>query len=45
MTVGPPDSWNDDVAGPLLDALGLTPEQAEQMSAALKQDGSSGSVR
>lgn len=35
MTVGPPHSWNEDVGGPLLDALGITPEQAEQMSAAM----------
>ena len=31
MTVGPVHSWNEEAAGPLLDALGLTPEQAEQM--------------
>lgn len=37
MTVGPPHSWNDQVAGPLLDALGITPEQAEQMAAAMQQ--------
>ena len=35
MTVGPPHSWNEEVGGPLLDALGITPEQAEQMSAAM----------
>lgn len=35
MTVGPPHSWNEDVGGPLLDALGITPEQAEQMAAAM----------
>lgn len=34
MTVGP-HSWNDEVGGPLLDALGITPEQAEQMAAAM----------
>ncbi|MEL6568208.1 MAG: SDR family oxidoreductase [Pseudomonadota bacterium] len=34
MTVGPPHSWRNDVAGPLLDALGLTVEQAEAMQAA-----------
>ncbi len=34
MTVGPPHSWNEELAGPLLDALGLTREQAEQMAAA-----------
>lgn len=35
MTVGPPHSWNDELGGPLLDALGITPEQAEQMRAAM----------
>lgn len=35
MTVGPPHSWNDEIGGPLLDALGITPEQAEQMAAAM----------
>ncbi|MEM7328693.1 MAG: SDR family oxidoreductase [Pseudomonadota bacterium] len=36
MTVGPPHSWDEDVGGPLLDALGITPEQAEQMAAAMR---------
>lgn len=36
MTVGPPHSWNDELAGPLLDALGITPEQAEQMAEAMR---------
>ncbi len=36
MTVGPPHSWNEDMAGPLLDALGITREQAEQMAEAMK---------
>ena len=36
MTVGPPHSWNDKLGGPLLDALGITPEQAEQMAAAMR---------
>ena len=36
MTVGPPHSWNEQEAGPLLDALGITPEQAEQMAAAMR---------
>ncbi len=31
MTVGPRHSWDETSGGPLLDALGLTPEQAEQM--------------
>lgn len=33
MTVGPPHSWRQDAAGPLLEALGLTLEQAEAMQA------------
>ncbi|MEM9572417.1 MAG: SDR family oxidoreductase [Pseudomonadota bacterium] len=36
MTVGPPHSWNEELAGPLLDALGITPEQAEQMAEAMR---------
>ena len=36
MTVGPPHSWNEEIGGPLLDALGITPEQAEQMAAAMR---------
>jgi NAD(P)-dependent dehydrogenase (short-subunit alcohol dehydrogenase family) len=36
MTVGPPHSWNEDLGGPLLDALGITPEQAEQMAEAMR---------
>jgi len=36
MTVGPRHSWNESDGGPLLDALGITPEQAEAMAAALK---------
>lgn len=36
MTVGPPHSWREEDAGPLLDALGITPEQAEEMAAAVK---------
>ncbi|KCZ56277.1 2,5-dichloro-2,5-cyclohexadiene-1,4-diol dehydrogenase [Hyphomonas beringensis] len=31
MTVGPRHSWDETAGGPLLDALGITPEQAEQM--------------
>lgn len=34
MTVGPPHSWKDSDPGPLLEALGITREQAEQMQAA-----------
>jgi len=33
ITVGPPHSWNEELAGPVLDSLGLTPEQVEQMAA------------
>lgn len=36
MTVGPPHSWRETDGGPLLDALGITPEQAEQMAEAMK---------
>ena len=35
ITVGPSHAWRDDVGGPIMDALGITPEQAEQMRAAL----------
>ena len=34
ITVGPVHSWNRDKPGPILDALGITPEQAEEMAAA-----------
>lgn len=36
MTVGPRHSWDESDAGPLLDALGITPEQAEQMAEMVK---------
>lgn len=36
MTVGPQHAWDDRAAGPLLDALGISPKQAEQMAAALR---------
>ena len=36
ITTGPPHSWNEELGGPLLDALGISPEQAEQMAAARK---------
>ena len=36
MTVGPPHSWNEELGGPLLEALGITPEQAEQMAEAMR---------
>ena len=32
MTVGPPHSWSQDMGGPLLEALGIDPEQAAQMT-------------
>ena len=35
MTVGPRHSWDESDGGPLLDALGITPEQAEQMRMAM----------
>ncbi|MEM9054045.1 MAG: SDR family oxidoreductase [Pseudomonadota bacterium] len=38
MTVGPRHSWNESDGGPLLDALGITPEQAEAMAAVMKLD-------
>jgi NAD(P)-dependent dehydrogenase (short-subunit alcohol dehydrogenase family) len=31
ITVGPAHAWRDDVANPFLEALGISPEQAEQM--------------
>ncbi len=36
MTVGPRHSWDEADAGPLLNALGITPEQAEQMAEMVK---------
>ena len=36
ITVGPPHSWNQDLGGPILDALGITPEQAQQMAEAMR---------
>ncbi|MEO1659927.1 MAG: SDR family oxidoreductase [Pseudomonadota bacterium] len=36
ITVGPPHSWNEALGGPILDALGITPEQAEQMAEAMR---------
>ena len=36
MTVGPRHSWDESDPGPLLSALGISPEQAEQMRAAMK---------
>ena len=35
ITVGPRHSWDETQGGPVLEALGITPEQAEQMAAAL----------
>jgi len=37
ITVGPPHSWKEDLGGPLLDALGISPEQAEAMAASMKE--------
>jgi NAD(P)-dependent dehydrogenase (short-subunit alcohol dehydrogenase family) len=34
ITVGPRHSWDESAGGPILEALGITPEQAEQMAAA-----------
>ena len=39
ITVGPPHAWRQDVGGPIMDALGISPEQAEQMRAALAGQG------
>ena len=36
ITVGPPHSWDEKLGGPILDALGITPEQAEQMAEAMR---------
>ncbi len=36
MMVGPRHSWDEAQGGPLLDAFGITPEQAEEMLAAAK---------
>lgn len=33
ITVGPPHSWKEDAGGPIADALGVTPEQIEALSA------------
>ncbi|MEH6411298.1 MAG: SDR family NAD(P)-dependent oxidoreductase [Hyphomonas sp.] len=35
MTVGPPHSWNETASSPILEALGIDPEQAEQMRLAM----------
>ncbi len=37
ITVGPPHSWREEDAGPILEALEITPEQAEQMADAMKK--------
>ena len=36
ITVGPRHAWDESAAGPVLDALGLTREQAEQMGAMMQ---------
>ena len=38
ITVGPRHSWDESVGGPLLESLGITPEQAEQMAAAMQAE-------
>ncbi len=38
MTVGPRHSWDETDGGPLLDALGISPEQAEQMQLAMRAE-------
>lgn len=38
ITTGPPHSWNEELGGPLLDALGISPAEAEQLAAAQKGD-------
>ncbi len=35
ITVGPRHSWDETSGGPILEALGITPEQAEQMAAGM----------
>ncbi|MEM9669542.1 MAG: SDR family oxidoreductase [Pseudomonadota bacterium] len=42
ITVGPPHSWNEDAISPILDAMGISQEQAEQMRAAMQGGQSSG---
>ncbi|MEO0982893.1 MAG: SDR family oxidoreductase [Pseudomonadota bacterium] len=41
ITVGPRHAWDETAAGPILEALGITQEQAEQMAAAAAQAGQS----
>lgn len=36
MTVGPRHSWDENAASPLLDSLGISPEQADQMRTAME---------
>lgn len=36
ITTGPPHSWNEELGGPLRDALGISPAEAEQLAAAQK---------
>lgn len=36
ITVGPTHSWRPDDGGPILEALGISPEQAQQMAQAMK---------
>ncbi len=39
ITTGPPHSWNEQLGGPLLDALGISPDQAAEMAATVKNEG------
>ncbi|KAI6244419.1 Short-chain dehydrogenase/reductase SDR [Aphelenchoides fujianensis] len=42
ITVGPRSAWDVDTPSPILAAMGITPEQAEQMRAALIASGGAG---
>ncbi len=42
ITVGPKHAWDANEAGPVLEALGISREQADQMAAALKASQSNG---
>ncbi|MEM7766050.1 MAG: SDR family NAD(P)-dependent oxidoreductase [Pseudomonadota bacterium] len=42
ITVGPPHSWKQGDGGPILEALGISPEQAEEMAAAMRASSQAG---
>lgn len=42
ITVGPTHSWRQQDGGPILEALGISPEEAEQMAAAMQGAAQSG---